>query len=323
MIYQKKFVHSPKDAIPQCHAATITEFPDHSLLCAWYAGEYEKAKNVEIYASKLGAEAHNWEPEFTLANTPGFSEGNPILFTEPTGRIWHLYVTMLGEGWLNCQVKVMFSEDGISWSQPELFIEETGWMTGCKPIMGSKGDILIPLYLEKGVCYVLKIGAKGERTMSQPVKTQFGVIQPSLAYLSDGRLMMMMRTYEKEVKNRTLWQSFSSDVGLTWSGPERARLPNPDSRIDILRLHNGNLALAFNDTPSARSPLTLALSDDDGKTWSSRLDIETNPNEYSYPALIQSSDGLLHLVYTWKRTHICHVVCDEEWIRMHGRGEDS
>ena len=320
MIFKQRFVHCPTEEIPQCHAATITELPDRSLLCAWYAGEYEKAKDVAIFASRMEAGADFWDEEFVLADTPGLSEGNPILFSDAGGKFWHLYVTMLENSWLTCQMKVMHSEDGLNWTHPEMFIEELGWMTGCKPILSRSGDLLIPLYLEKGVNYVLKIDRSGARTLSEPVTTPFGVIQPSLAYLSDGRLLMMMRTYEKEVASRTIWQSFSQDDGLTWTEAERSDLPNPDSRIDLVRLKSGTLALAFNDTPSSRSPLTLGLSSDDGKTWFSFLDVETDPFEYSYPALIQASDGLLHLAYTWKRTHIRHVVCDEEWIRAQGRG---
>jgi predicted neuraminidase len=96
-------------------------------------------------------------------------------------------------------------------------------------------------------------------------------------------------------------------------------LPNPNSRLDLTRLASGRLALAFNAAANARSPLTLALSEDDGATWPWRFDVETGDAEYSYPALIQSQDNLLHLVYTWRRTHIAHISCDEDWIIAHSQ----
>src|SRR5438034_289543 len=98
--------------------------------------------------------------------------------------------------------------------------------------------------------------------MSNPIRTPSGVIQPTLAPLRDGRLLMYLRTYERE--EGTLWRAFSSDDGRLWSVPERAPLPNPNSRVDLAWLSSGRLALAFNDTPHGRTPLTLALSEDEG-----------------------------------------------------------
>ena len=86
-------------------------------------------------------------------------------------------------------------------------------------------------------------------------------------------------------------------------------LPNPDSGTDAVTLRDGRHALVYNHTTDARSPLNLAFSDD-GLRWSAALVLEREPGEYSYPAIIQSSDGLLHITYTWKRQQIRHVTVD-------------
>jgi predicted neuraminidase len=67
--------------------------------------------------------------------------------------------------------------------------------------------------------------------------------------------------------------------------------------------------LVYNHTASGRSPLNVAVSSD-GKAWQAALALETEPGEYSYPAVIQTSDGLVHVTYTWKRTRVRHVVLD-------------
>ena len=64
-----------------------------------------------------------------------------------------------------------------------------------------------------------------------------------------------------------------------------------------------------------RTPISLARSEDDGKTWNKVADLETEPGEYSYPAIIQSAAGTLEISYTWKRTHIKHVSVDPKTLR--------
>ncbi|HZO89636.1 MAG TPA: sialidase family protein [Chthonomonadaceae bacterium] len=317
MMYRKRFVHSPSAELPQCHAPTIAELADGTLISAWYAGAHERARNVAIYGAQLPACSDCWTPARVFADTPQLSEGNPVLFEDGRGLLWLFYVTMLGERWDTCQVKYSHSHDlGQTWAPPTIMHPEWGWMTGCKPLLRPDGAILLPLYDEQGFAFVMRSEDGGkEWKSSNQIRTEAGVIQPTLAPLSDERLLMYLRTYEPV--NGTIWQSYSTDGGCTWAAPTRTNLPNPNSRVDLARLASGRLALAFNDTGHGRTPLTLALSEDDGATWPYRVNIETGPGEYSYPALIQSNDGLLHLVYTYRRTHIAHIACDEEWILAH------
>jgi len=58
----------------------------------------------------------------------------------------------------------------------------------------------------------------------------------------------------------------------------------------------------------------VALSEDNSLTWPRQRLLESGPGEFSYPAIIQTSDGLLHVVYNYRRTTIQHAVLDMEWI---------
>ena len=60
-----------------------------------------------------------------------------------------------------------------------------------------------------------------------------------------------------------------------------------------------------------RSPLNVAVSQD-GKSWEAALVLEDESGEYSYPSVIQAKDGKVHIVYTWKRDKVKHVVVDPE-----------
>ena len=103
--------------------------------------------------------------------------------------------------------------------------------------------------------------------------------------------------------------SVSKD-GKSWSTFEKTNLPNPNSGIDAVTLKDGRHVLIYNHTKRGRSPINVAISQD-GKEWNKVLELEKEPRkEFSYPAVIQTSDGKIHVTYTWKRVKIKHFVLD-------------
>jgi predicted neuraminidase len=106
-----------------------------------------------------------------------------------------------------------------------------------------------------------------------------------------------------------LWQSWSVDAGRTWTKLELTDLPHPGSGVDGVTLADGRHLLVYNHTVRGRTPLNVALSKD-GKKWDSAVVLEDTPGEYSYPAVIQTPDGLVHITYTWKRQRVKHVTLD-------------
>ena len=90
---------------------------------------------------------------------------------------------------------------------------------------------------------------------------------------------------------------------------EKKELPNPDAGIDGVTLNDGRHVLVYNPTTRGRTPLSVAISSD-GKTWRPLATLESQPGEYSYPAVIQTRDGKIHVTYTWKRERIKHAVLD-------------
>jgi predicted neuraminidase len=131
-----------------------------------------------------------------------------------------------------------------------------------------------------------------------------GAIQPTI--LKHGEKLQIL------CRNRTagpLWQSWSDDGGKTWSKFELTNLPHPGSGIDGVTLSDGRQLLVYNHTVRGRTPLNVAVSTD-GKKWDAALVLENTPGEYSYPAVIQTPDGLVHITYTWKRQRVKHVVVD-------------
>ncbi len=138
-------------------------------------------------------------------------------------------------------------------------------------------------------------------------------IQPSILRLSDGRIQIMCRT-----RNARIATAFSSDNGDTWTPVTLTDLPNNNSGTDAVTMKDGRHVLIFNDfatikgTPKGvRTPLSVAVSVDDGANWENVATVEDSPvSQYSYPSIIQGRDGKLHAIYTWRRQRIKHVVLD-------------
>ncbi|HMO37562.1 MAG TPA: exo-alpha-sialidase, partial [Gemmatales bacterium] len=95
----------------------------------------------------------------------------------------------------------------------------------------------------------------------------------------------------------------------------------PGSGIDAVTLQDGRHLLVYNHVDkagiatSARSPLNVAVSRD-GITWQAGLVLENEKGEFSYPAVIQTKDGLVHITYTWNRKKIRHVVIDPQKLEL-------
>eukprot|EP00899_Mesostigma_viride_P026814 jgi/Mesvir1/7317/Mv19132-RA.1 len=99
-----------------------------------------------------------------------------------------------------------------------------------------------------------------------------------------------------------------------WSSLSELSLPNPNSGIDAVTLRDGRHLLVYNHVMrrgkrGVRFPLQVALSED-GMNWHASIMLEPSKGEFSYPSVIQASDDLVHIVYTWNRKTIRHIVID-------------
>ena len=143
-------------------------------------------------------------------------------------------------------------------------------------------------------------------------KDKINAIQPSILFHKDGKIQAIART-----RNRALASTFSSDNGKTWSDLELIGLPNNNSGTDAVTLKNGKHLLVYNHVlppgdlaKGPRTPLNVSISKD-GIHWDAALILEDSKiSQYSYPSMIQSSDGMVHIVYTWRREKIKYVKID-------------
>ena len=129
-----------------------------------------------------------------------------------------------------------------------------------------------------------------------------GCMEPKIEELKDGRLLMVMRTQLGSV-----FRSLSEDGGASWSNPQTTGLQSPESCLLLMRIpQTGDLLLIWNDSPydpkfdhyGVRSPFSMAVSKDDGVTWSKSKAIETDPTwEFTNPAAIITRDDRILVAY--------------------------
>lgn len=311
-MFRKTIIFSEIRGYPHSHASTVVALENGDLLAAWYSGDYEGAGNQSIFISRFVIREEIWTIPRIAAGTQGFPDGNPVLFLDRNSILWLYFVTMYGRGWDTCRVKRMFSQDqGNAWSHPEILINELGYMTRNKPIYARR-TLVFPIYDERDWSSLFLLSEDGGRSwrFSEKIRSPGGCIQPAVVELSDGRLLAYMRTGGGGAALR----SFSEDGGLSWTTPTRAGIKNPNSALDLVKVSSRALVVAYNDSTSRRTPLVVALSEDEGETWTCKRAIERGEGESSYPSLAKGSDGIIHMTYTYERRRIAHVCFDMEWL---------
>jgi predicted neuraminidase len=295
---------------PSCHASTIVETKD-GLVSAWFGGTAERNPDVGIWVSRLTG--GNWSPPVEVANgvespTVRYPTWNPVLFQPKTGPLMLFY--KVGPSPSTWWGMVMTSQDqGGTWSQPRRLPNGILGPIKDKPVQLSNGDILSPSSTEHDgwqVHFERSSDLGKTWTSTPPLNGQeIQAIQPTVLVHKDGRLQALGRT-----KSGKIFSMWSEDAGKSWSKMETTGLPNPNSGIDAVTLRDGRHLLVYNHSATTRSPLNVAVSSD-GRNWQAALTLEdATVGQYSYPAVIQTNDGLVHVTYTWKRERIKHVVID-------------
>jgi predicted neuraminidase len=293
---------------PSCHASTILETAPDRLLAAWFGGTAEGNKDVAIWLSRR--DGSSWSPPERVAEEKGQPCWNPVLFRErASGEVLLYYKAGPSpQTWSGFYKR---SRDGGA-TFGDSYILPAGLLGPIKnkPVQLADGTILAPTSTESYKTWAAWVerSTDGGRSWTRqgPIahpENPYGVIQPSILQRRDGSLMMVMRS--RGIGQ--ICQATSTDQGRTWSpASEIESLPNPNSGIDAVTLADGRQALVYNPVHQGRTPLALALSDDDGRSWKIARTLEDEPGEYSYPAIIQTGDGAVHITYTWKRQRIRH-----------------
>ena len=307
---------------PQCHASTLVQTPE-GLVAAWFGGTHEKHEDVGIWVSRHRDK--RWTAPVEVANgvqsqNQRYPCWNPVLFQPRHGPLMLFYkVGPTPDSWWGM---LMTSTDhGKTWAEPRKLGENDriGHLIGPvknKPIQLDDGSLLCPSSTEHRQWRVhFEISQDMGQTWQVigPIHEgkHFEAIQPSILIYPNQHLQILCRT-----RQGVIGQSWSTDGGRTWSLITATSLPNPNAGTDAVTLSDGRHLLVYNHTkrdthrtPHGRQMLNIAISRD-GKHWKPVLTLERSDGEFSYPAVIQTDDGKIHITYTFRRVTIRHVTID-------------
>ena len=298
-----------------CHASTIEYDIDGNLVACWFAGSWEGHPDNAIWWSRqLGGGTWS-KPDILFKAKDRVAHWNPVLFKTQDGSLMLFF--KIGVSPMDWQTVTATYTNGV-WSTPKLF---GGWggrgPSRNKPIISAAGTWLAPASLETPR-YLKRFerpfmewtsfvdwsddgGQSWSATEPIPSSRDVGLIQPAMWESTAGNVHMLIRSNAGKI-----YRSDSTDGGKAWSPAKATLLPNPNSAIDVLKLSNGWLVLAYNHCAGdwgLRSPLSLVFSGDNGANWSKRIDVETGNMNFSYPSLC-SKDNVIWMSYSKKRTSI-------------------
>ena len=310
-----------------CHASSLMELENGDLLCTWFGGTRESHPDVQIWLSRKPVGGVWSEPvAITKAEEElGGSVFNPVLVQLGGDTIQLFYLSPdINDG------RVMTSCDGgQTWGPSSALDKEfTGPLVN-KPIYLADGSILAGGSMEGGPgwrIHVERSEDKGKTWSRTPVLNDpkaFKLIQPTFLKHSEEKIQLLARSGGKDADTK-IAQCWSEDGGRTWSEVTNTTLPNNNSAIDAVTLNDGRHLLIYNHSTredetcgrKGRGILTLAVTED-GVNWEAAavLEYRTGAVQYSYPSIIQTQDGLVHISYSWHRKRIKHVVVDPAKIK--------
>lgn len=325
VIVRSEFIY--EDAtFPSAHASTIVE-TDQGLVSAWFGGTAEGNDDVGIWVARH--KDGTWSTPIEVADgvQPDGTQHpcwNPVLFQPSSGPLLLFYkVGPSPRAWWGL---VRSSDDrGRTWSEAMRLPDGILGPIRAKPVERDDGTLLAGsstehdgwvAHMERftpepdGDWSLGALGSSDRWWRSVPLNDgdEFGAIQPTILVHSRTRLQVLCRSQQQVIT-----EAWSSDGGRTWAPMTRTALPNPSAGIDALRLRDGQFLLVYNPTGRGRRQLAVALSTD-GQAWRQMHLLEDAGGEYSYPAVIQTADGLVHVTYTWRRERIKHVVLDAQLL---------
>lgn len=291
----------------------IAKAKNGRLWAVWYSGGVSEGNyNWPILYTSTD-DGKSWEgPKLTIDSQCELRAFDTNLWLDPDGNMW-LFWHQNDEGW-NCKFSIwaMKSENpedpDPDWSEPRRIangvalndptvlkdgswlLPTTVWNIVNDERLGTENNAGCYISRDKGETWEYCGGIAelhGERDHEENM----------IVELEDGRLRMLMRCKDG------IAESYSEDKGKTWTDGYLTDLTKTNARFAYKKLESGRTLLVYYNPPvleKSRTHLTAALSDDDGKTWSYKLELDSR-FEVSYPDVQQDEEGNIYVIYDCNR----------------------
>lgn len=291
---------------------SIERSPGGRLWAFWYAGKVWEDRYNYICCVTSGDDGRTWSDLKFVIDPDGdgpLRTADPCPWLDPDGRLWLFWwLNGGGKSQLNAMITDNPDAENPTWTEPRMICP--GVMM-CKPIVAADGTWLLPtaIWHRDESCRVVASVDKGRTwelrgAAGVPDPKDRNCDEPMMVQRRDGSLWMLVRT------QYGIGETSSTDMGRTWTPVKPSGIPHPASRFFIRRLLSGNLLLVKHgpmDKRTGRSHLTAYVSKDDGLNWEGGLLLDER-GDVSYPDGTQSPDGIVRVIYDWRRADEKHIL---------------
>ncbi|MBQ8300510.1 MAG: exo-alpha-sialidase [Clostridia bacterium] len=330
--FSKEEIFGEEREFDSPHAPTVLEADNGDIITAWFGGRFEKDPDTAIWTAKKVNGV--WQKPIKTVDVRNIAAWNPVLFKLNDGTVvlyfkigetintWHTeYVISVdnGETWGERTelVKGDIGGRGPVKNKP-IYLSDNKTIIAPASIEGECWDAFVDISYDNGKTWemsktvpVRRINPNERSVRDRAYNKHFcfgkGIIQPTLWEDNDGKVHMLLRSTSSRI-----FRSTSEDKGKTWSIAYDTGLPNNNSGIDVVKLSDGTLVLAYNPrenipgmTKGSRTPLILSYSEDNGENWQKLATLEDSDGAYAYPSII-CNDKEIMVVYSANREKIIY-----------------
>jgi sialidase-1 len=299
----------------------VCELADGSLLIAYhrttkvdFSGEYSTWTRTSRDGGMTWTEARLFGAQLQAPGLVRLRSGDILLNA----------CRVINDRWSTTMKLFRSTDGGQAWAEQAPIWEKSRGIRlqgGCASLLQLKsgrilcptfgGDILAGDYGQaterlRAWCYYSDDNGKtwqaGKGAVSLPKR---GAMEPSVAELSDGALVMTLRTQLGFV-----YVSRSQDEGQTWSPAWSSGLEAPECPFAMTAFPRGDALLMVycsgkfdpkHHHGGERTPLTAAVSRDGGKTWRKIGDIAAGPHEFGATCIRFLPQDKVLIAYDWHR----------------------
>ncbi len=334
----------PTEEYPRHSEGAITTFKDGTLCLVYtrFRGGASDASDADLVMQKSSDGGTTWSDDQVLVPNEGAENTMSVsILRLPGGKLLLFYLRK--DSWNDCILYVRHSFDEFqTLSEPVRVIAESGYFVVNNDRIArlTSGRILVPAALhptpggvwsreaEYGILRVFYSDDDGvtwksdTRVEPMPEGTKVMFQEPAVLETKDGIVRMWIRT-----DAGSQYECTSKDFGIHWSQPHPGVLKSPKSPASFARVPwTGQLMCVWNDhggshpfVTGKRTPLCVALSDDEGQSWQKSRIIEDHPQgHYCYTSItFTQQDAIISYMYgpnTNKGIGLKVTALDREWL---------
>ncbi|GMV93643.1 MAG: hypothetical protein AMXMBFR82_34210 [Candidatus Hydrogenedentota bacterium] len=297
------------------HGSSIVEAPNGDLLACWFHGSGERqSDDVLVQGARKRKGETEWSEPFVMADTPDLPDCNPVLFVDPRGTLWLIWITVQDNQWGGSLLKYRTATEYAADGPPQWDWQD---VIHCRPL--NLESLFVEAVNEAEEKYADFI-ATNEELRSELVEWKSRVenklarrlgwmtrIHPIMT--SDNRMMLGLYS---DVWNTSL-AAFTEDWGKTWSFSEPIityELGNIQPAFVMQR--DGDIVSYMRDNGFPKKVRT-ATSTDDGVTWGPVTHLEIpNPGSSVDAIALQSGAWALVCNDTLDGRHLLTVYLSED-----------